>query len=276
LYKMGWGVASDVGRARELFAEAHAAGCIHATCHLGIATGPTTEEGKALLQQAADKGLPEAEYQLGLLHLSGLPEAERNNVLARAYIERAAQQGHLLAQNQMGRMRQNAYPGRFIVDEVETMKWFKKAAKHGLDVGLYNYGLGHKNDWAGPGDKKKAIAYLKAARDAGYAAATPRLEELRTAGFAALIESTPAYCPDPQRLPPLFLEQENNGFQFEPEPAPPAAAAPPPPVGAARVPPVAPAAAPVPPPPAGAHAFHREGGGAGGGGDGDPRPMGSI
>ncbi|MEM7689055.1 MAG: SPOR domain-containing protein [Pseudomonadota bacterium] len=71
-YRLGRGVTADIGRARELYAEAAQKGHVKAADNYGLLLFQQGEQKEAmpLIQAAADRGDPRAQYVLGLAHFN--------------------------------------------------------------------------------------------------------------------------------------------------------------------------------------------------------------
>ncbi len=72
-YRLGRGVAADVSRARELYAEAAQKGHVKAADNYGLLLFQQGEQKSAmpLIRAAADRGDPRAQYIVGLSHFNG-------------------------------------------------------------------------------------------------------------------------------------------------------------------------------------------------------------
>ena len=83
----------------------------------------------AWLRRAADQGLADAQFILGLMYYQGEGVAKDEQEAA-AWIRRAADQGLALAQFTLGLMY---YEGKGVPkDEQEAVVWYRRAADQGL------------------------------------------------------------------------------------------------------------------------------------------------
>ncbi|MBX9696021.1 MAG: sel1 repeat family protein [Cyanobacteria bacterium] len=129
-------------------------------------------QAEGLLNQAADLGNVDAEYQLGVGHQYSLL-VNANPAIARDFYERAAQKGHANAQYQLGCMDRDE--GRLTA----AIRWWKEAGAQGhLEacedlVGIYSSGA----DGILP-DEEQFRKWLKKGADSGDILAMNRLGEL--------------------------------------------------------------------------------------------------
>ena len=90
-----------------------------------------------LIQRAADAGSSEGQHRLGLIYARGDAGQPRNDARAVELFTKAAEQGHAMAINMIGRCYDLG--GGVEIDKARAAEWFKLAADRGLDWGLYNY-----------------------------------------------------------------------------------------------------------------------------------------
>lgn len=104
-----------------------------------------------LWQPLADKGNPDAQYNIALMHANGWG-VEADMGKAGEWYQRAAEQGHADAQYNLGLMYVNGQ-GAFRSDK-EALMWWRQAAAQGhpqaqFNLGLmYAYGMGASQDGA--------------------------------------------------------------------------------------------------------------------------------
>ena len=93
-YRLGKGVAQDLGRAEQLFGQAAAMGHLQAADNYGLLLFQRGERTKALpyLRAAADRGDPRAQYLIGISHFNG-DLVPKDWVRAYALVTLAQQQG---------------------------------------------------------------------------------------------------------------------------------------------------------------------------------------
>ena len=87
------------------------------------------DENFALIEKAAGRGDPAAQYRLGSLYLVG-KAVEQDDAKAALWLAKSAKQGYAPAQNRLGAL----YLGGYAVarNESEALRWFSKAAGQGL------------------------------------------------------------------------------------------------------------------------------------------------
>ncbi len=81
-----------------------------------------------LMQQAAEQGHPDAQFNLGAMYANGYG-VQKDFSKAAKWFEKAAEQGHRGAQYSLGVMYDNGYGVQ--KDFSKAAKWFKKAAEQG-------------------------------------------------------------------------------------------------------------------------------------------------
>ena len=145
-----------------------------------VAADPAT--GVDWLRKAAEAGLAQAQYNLGLLYESGIG-VTRSLTAATEWWEKAAEQGHVDAQVQVGTQY---FLGRGAPkDWTLAAKWYEAAAENG-DVGaqyliasFYEHGDGVAQDL-----KRALVWYLQAARQGDAGAALQATDVARRLGAA--------------------------------------------------------------------------------------------
>ena len=110
------------------------------------------------LQSAADQGESEAQMELGLAYADGAG-VEQSDELSRKWLQRAAEQGSLRAQNYLAWL----YSIRLGNDE-QSFYWFFQAADQGDADAQFNVGVAYEEGVGVTQDSALAQAwYLKAA-----------------------------------------------------------------------------------------------------------------
>lgn len=106
-YRLGRGVPADIGRARELYAEAAKKGHVKAADNFGLLLFQQGEQRSAmpLIKAAADRGDPRAQYIMGLSHFNA-DYAEKDWVRAYALMTLAQSAGLPQAQGALSQMDQ--------------------------------------------------------------------------------------------------------------------------------------------------------------------------
>lgn len=92
----------------------------------------------AAFRKAADQGMPEAQFNLGLMYLKGEGVAQ-DYVEAKALFEKAAQQNNVRAQVNLGRMYAKAKG--VAPNYGKAVYWFNKAAELGYADAQYSLGV---------------------------------------------------------------------------------------------------------------------------------------
>jgi uncharacterized protein len=116
------------------------------------------------LTKAGESGDVDAQYKMGVFHFAGVDGIPRNDVKARYWIKKAADQGHAVSAGQYGYMLQKGIGGA--VDEKGATPYFLKAAQMG-DVyakGWYALNVVLANDSS---NMAKATTYAVEAAEAG-------------------------------------------------------------------------------------------------------------
>src|SRR5690606_4293416 len=128
------GVPQNFDKAAFWFREAADNGIANARYNLGVlyhqGLGVKRDLGRALYwyREAAKLGHPEAQYNLGIAHIEGIG-TEYDPLLAAAYFERAANQGIMEAAYNLGLIYENGLLGE--AQPNEALLWYKIAADQG-------------------------------------------------------------------------------------------------------------------------------------------------
>lgn len=93
-------------------------------------------ERPAAIRLAAEAGFADAQAIYGQMLLDG-DGAPKNPRAAIGWFHKAAEQGHTMAINMIGRCYDLGWG--VDIDKARAAEWFKLAAERGLDWGLYNY-----------------------------------------------------------------------------------------------------------------------------------------
>ncbi|MSU48481.1 MAG: sel1 repeat family protein [Opitutus sp.] len=173
------------------------------------------------LQQAAAKGNPKAEAQLGemLLRGDGIAKDEKRAV---AMLEKAARAGHSAAAFRIGMLLANGESG-VARDPGRALAYFRAAAAGGEKEAFFNIGAAHASARGVKRDYGEALGWLIVARQRG---ADPGPET----SLRAQIRSQPAWIAKGERRA-KEIEQEFAGrklVELLPAPAPLEAVAEPP------------------------------------------------
>ena len=120
------------------------------------------------LVEKAEKGDVIAQHNLGVMYASGRG-VTKDEVEAVKWYRKAADQGYAKAQYNLGLMYDN---GRGVAkDEVEAVKWFRKAADQGFAHAQNNLGYMYANGRGVAKDKVEAVKWFRKAADQGDAGA---------------------------------------------------------------------------------------------------------
>jgi uncharacterized protein len=135
---------------------------------LAARLAPGSPDRVATISAAAEAGIADAQAALGqmLLDGDGLPRDQRAAI---GWFHKAAQQGHVLAINMMGRCFDLGWGTP--VDKSRAAEWYKIAAERGLDWGLYNYATLLALGEGVAEDKPAALALFRQAAAMGNAKA---------------------------------------------------------------------------------------------------------
>lgn len=129
-------------------------------------------------QPLAEAGFPEAQYQLARMYHRGY--AVQDDAEAARLYRLAAEQGHVMAQNNLGVMYEQ---GRGVErDEAQAAQWYTKAAQEGLIVAQANLALLHDDGRGVSADAKRAAQLYRQAGDSGHVTSQYRLARLYEEG----------------------------------------------------------------------------------------------
>lgn len=119
-----------------------------------------------LIRAAAERGVHQAQVIYGQMLLDG-KLCERNMTAALHWFERAAHSGNVMAMNMAGRCFDQGWgvaPSKRLAE-----KWFRKAAEHGLDWGMYNLAtLLTLGEGGVPQDRTAAYLWFRQAEALGH------------------------------------------------------------------------------------------------------------
>jgi TPR repeat protein/LysM repeat protein len=143
-------------------------------------------EAFRLYQQAADKGLAAAQFNLGMMYELGRGAGVDAAAAFKHYL-RAAEQGFAPAQFNVGNMYANGTGVK--QDYFEASLWFRQAADRGIPEAQYNLALAHELGRGVPKDESAAQRWYRAAAAKQYARAQYNL--------ALMLEEGRGSRPDP-------------------------------------------------------------------------------
>ena len=117
-----WLVAAEQGDAEAQF--------MLATCYSnGNGVNKSKTEALKWYQKAAEQGIADAQYQMGL-HCLGLDANNNSSTKAAEWFQKAAEQGHSEAQFELGKCYEKGLG--VIWDYVQAFDWYSKAAEQGI------------------------------------------------------------------------------------------------------------------------------------------------
>jgi TPR repeat protein len=146
-------------------------------------------EAATWLRRAADQGIAEAQYSLGLLYERG-DGVEQNNMRAAHWYLQAATQGYALAQNALAELY---HEGRGVAqDYAVALKWYESAADQGVASAAYNAGYLYFQGLHVKRDRDKARSLFEAAAASSFALAKYALGIIHEKGLGVKIDKRKA------------------------------------------------------------------------------------
>ena len=133
------------------------------------------EEGVKLMRQAAEHGLPIAQYRMGKIYEDGVL-VPKDEDAARRWTERAANGGNRRAMHNLAMIYAE---GQGVKQSYEkAAKWFRQAAMMGLTNSQYNLAFLYEQGLGVPESFSDAYVWYSIAAKAGDAGAKKRVEEI--------------------------------------------------------------------------------------------------
>ena len=161
-----------------------------ATLYAAGRDGAPQDYGRAIFwfEKSAENGVPNAQYNLGVLHQEGLG-VEKDARAALGWYEKAAQLGHPQAMYNLG----IAYVEGQGTEKnpARGVAFFKQAANAGIAEAAYNLGAVYESNLAGPADLARAEEWYETAANEGHDGAKAALARLSGAGFGQGDETAP-------------------------------------------------------------------------------------
>ena len=114
--------------------------------------------------QAAQKGIPQAQYGVAIRYLEGKGIGKDLGIAAR-WFRRAAEQGHAAAQNNLGMLYLNGWGVQ--ASTAEARKWFERSARAGEAGGQQNLGAMYINGRGVPVNYLEGSKWVRKAADQG-------------------------------------------------------------------------------------------------------------
>ncbi len=170
-------VIAPGSRGRQTITQAAAAGDPVALFQLASAKldAGDGEEGVKLMRQAAERGLPIAQYRMGKIYEDGALVPKDENA-ARRWTERAANGGNRRAMHNLAMLYAE---GQGVPQSYEkAAKWFQQAALLGLTNSQYNLGFLYEQGLGVPESLEDAYVWYSIAAKAGDAGARKRVAEI--------------------------------------------------------------------------------------------------
>ena len=138
---------------------------------------------------AAEKGVAEAQFNLGVMYASG-EGVEKDDYKAVKWFREAAEQGNADAQFNLGNMYLN---GRGVLkDDSEAVKWYRKAAEQGYASAQCNLGWMYNEGRGVTQDDYEAVMWLRKAAEQGDARAQGSLGWMYENGRGVLKDDSEA------------------------------------------------------------------------------------
>lgn len=139
------------------------------------------------LRESAIQGVPNAQYNLGVLYERGLG-VPQDDTRALLWYHSAAEQGHALAQYNLGVLYS---AGRGIpLSYAEAARWFGRAAEQGVPAAVYNLSVLSEGGLGVQRDPAEAERLLRRAAELGHPKARQRLRAGGITADAATLEET--------------------------------------------------------------------------------------
>lgn len=154
-----------------------------------LATGEKPDYAKAAnwFRESAIQGVPNAQYNLGVLYERGLG-VPQDDTRALLWYHSAAEQGHPLAQYNLGVLYS---AGRGIpLSYIEAARWFRRAAEHDVPAAIYNLSILAEGGLGVPRDPAEAEQLLRRAAELGHPGARARLKAGGTSADTATLDET--------------------------------------------------------------------------------------
>lgn len=127
-----------------------------------------TLESILYYKDAAARGYPLSQYNLGCIYLNGSFAQSVDHGHAFELFKKAAEQGHPLAQHNYGMMLQQGL-GTGTVDLCQARFWYEKAAAQGEVISIYNLGVMYQKGLGGVvKNERTALSFYKQASHGGY------------------------------------------------------------------------------------------------------------
>ncbi len=139
----------------------------------------TVADKKDVYSTYAEASDVEAQVMLGWMYSSG-DGVEKNEVEAVKWYRKAAEQGNANGQNNLGGMYRDGLG--VARDDAEAVKWYRKAAEQGNALGQYNLGVMYRDGLGVAQDDAEAVKWFRKAAEQGHASGQNNLGFMYTKG----------------------------------------------------------------------------------------------
>ena len=130
----------------------------------------------AVIREAAEQGIPEAQDKLGRMYYAGKNGVEQDYAKAVEWYRKAAEQDNTHAQNELGFMY---YAGRGVEqDYAQAVEWLRKAAEQGYATAQDSLGFMYENGYGVEKDYEKAFEWYNKASEQDNASAQKSLGDM--------------------------------------------------------------------------------------------------
>ena len=125
--------------------------------------GDAVTQQLTILRTKAEKGDAQSQFELGESFLLGKLGVATNEVEAVKWFRKAADQNHAAAQYHLGLCE--AYGQGVAKDEAAAMKWFRKAAEQNDAKAQYSLGIGYAHGQGVAKDAAEAVRWYRKAAE---------------------------------------------------------------------------------------------------------------
>ena len=191
------GDEEDRRTAVEWYWKAAEQGLANAQYHLGVCyangTGTAVNKPEAVrwYKAAAKQGAANAQYNLAVCYSNGIGTAVDKPEAVRWY-KAAAEQGLKEAQNNLAVCYDNGTGTE--VNKPEAFRWYKKSAEQGNTIAQYNLARCYANGEGTEVNKPEAFRWYKKSAEQGYANAQNNLGVCYENGTGTAVNKTEAFC----------------------------------------------------------------------------------
>lgn len=168
--------------------------------------------------KAAEQGHAEAQFNLGMMYLNGrgveitaeayryhdAPGVQQDETLALAWYHKAAEQGHVCAQFELG--IHYAYSRGVTNDHQQAMTWYHKAAENGYAPAQFILGRKYRLGDGVMQDNQQALAWYQKAAEQGHTRAQRTVDRIYANGEISSGQQT---IYDSQMIKPKISRSRN-------------------------------------------------------------------